>query len=191
MIMIITFFLQSFSLQAAPVQQVYEAKATVKALIQPLLPRSGNKKTQNSAGKFRIDQCEKHKVNWTDVLLMRQTVTLSYRMKAGCDLEGDITPRVLQPFPVKLKLRNLESYENAETQAKINASFESKPIMMLELREGTLTGGKGMVRFEADYQVRINPLNQAHPLEENLGGELRITEINGEKVNLREKIKVD
>jgi hypothetical protein len=47
------------------------------------------------------------------------------------------------------------------------------------------------VLFEADYQVRINPLKKNDPIADNMGGEIRISEINGKKVSVKEKIKIE
>jgi hypothetical protein len=40
--------------------------------------------------------------------------------------------------------------------------------------------------------VRINPLKQKREMiSENLGGEIRISEIYGKKVSIKEKIKIE
>lgn len=119
---------------------------------------------------------------------MRESVTLNYAFKTGCDIQGTITPKVFSPFPADLDIRNVQSYSHIKTMNKITADLQSKPIMNLEMREGVLTG-KHKVKFEVDYKVQINPVAQ-NPVEKNLGGELRITEINGNKVSIKEKILV-
>ncbi len=102
-----------------------------------------------------------------------------------------ILPKVFQSFPSDFKLRNLKYYDRVQNQNTVQATFESKPIMTIEMREGILYGKPGKVRFEADYQVQINPLNREKPVEKNLGGEIRITEISGQKVSIKEKIFVE
>ena len=174
----------------APTQDVKEAQISIKALIRPLIPGQ-NKTLPKEVKDFRVDLCEKHKVNWMNVLLMRETVTLEYKFKEGCDIQGTITPKVFTPFPSKLALKNLKSYEEIETQNKVTASIETKPLMFLEMREGKLKGKKGIVKFEADYQVRLDPMKKKDVVEENLGGEIRILEIHGKKVSIKEKIKVE
>jgi hypothetical protein len=74
---------------------------------------------------------------------------------------------------------------------KVTSTIESKPIMNLNMTDGVLHGKLGKVRFEADYQVQLDPMNREKPVEKNLGGELRITEIFGLKVSIREKIMVE
>lgn len=178
----------AFSSTSSP--EVLDAKKSIETLITPLIQKSKLTKT-SSPKKFRIDRCEKYRVNWTNVLLMKETAILTYHFKEGCDVDGSFTPKVFQPFSVSLKLRNLESYKTIDSINKITASFESKPILTLEMREGLLAGQKGVVRFEADYQVQIDPMEKKNPIHKNLGGELRITEIYGKKTLIKEKIKVE
>lgn len=175
---------------AAPTndKEIKDAITSVRALMKPLLPGSSNARPKGT-GNFRVDGCEKHKVNWMDVILMKTTVTLTYTFKDGCDIEGSITPKLLQEFQANLNLRNLESYNRIESVNKINASIESKPVMKLEMRAGKLAG-KNTLKFEADYSVQLNPLNK-NPVDKNLGGEIRISEINGRSVAIKEKIMID
>lgn len=186
---ILFLFVFCLPLWSATTQEIEEAKRSIKTLIQPLLP--GAKRTKPASLKnFNINGCEKFAINWRDVLMMRTSVVLQYKFKEGCDIEGAITPKLLQPFPVALTIRNLPPYTKLETENKITASLETKPIMNLEMRKGILTGQKGAVKFEADYQIQINPISDTEPVEKDLGGEIRITEIYGTKTNLREKIKL-
>lgn len=168
--------------------EIEEAKTSVLALIQPLL--SGSSETRpKGTEKFRVDQCERYRIDWMAVLLKRADATLTYRFSTGCDIEGVIRPEILTPFPAKLKLRNLQNYTNVESINKISAMLEAQPILNLEVRNGLLSGSKSKVKFEADYRIRINATSgKTEP--ENLGGELRITEINGKKMAIKEKIMV-
>jgi hypothetical protein len=174
---------------ASTLQEVEDAKKSIQTLIQPLLT-SGPKMTHTAPKDFQLQGCEKHKINWMNVLLMRETAKLDYHFAPGCDVEGTIVPKVLQEFPVSLNLRNLQSFNKILTQNKITASFETKPVMLLEMTSGVLSGPKGEVKFEADYRVQLDPANKTKVMEKNLGGELRISEIYGKKVTLREKIFV-
>lgn len=173
-------------LSAYATQEIEDAKRSIRTLIQPLL--NGGQGRPQGTEKFRIDGCEKEKINWMDVLMMRKEAGLNYTFKEGCDVQGTIRPKVFQVFPVKLNLRNIQSYTQIEGQNRITAELESKPILNLEIKEGHLTG-KHNVRFEANYKVQINPMEK-NPVEKNLGGTLRITEINGKKTNITEKIMV-
>jgi hypothetical protein len=168
--------------------EIKDAKRSITALIQPLI---GNKIKQAPKGteNFRVDGCNKNTFNWIDVLLMKETIKLEFTFKDGCDIEGQITPKIMQPFTALLNLRNLESYSRIETQNKVSANLETKPILNLEMRKGVLSGKKNIVKFEADYRVRISPIEQK-TVTENLGGELRIHEINGKKVSIKEKILI-
>ncbi|HXH30110.1 MAG TPA: hypothetical protein VNJ01_04805 [Bacteriovoracaceae bacterium] len=184
---IILMLLLSFNAIAA--QNIEEAKKSIATLIKPLLPGQPNKRPPGTE-KFRVDKCEKEKINWGDVLLMKSDASLNYKFKEGCDIEGSIQPKIFSEFPANLNLRNLNSYKKIQSSNKITATLESKPILNLAMREGVLSG-KDRMKFEVDYQVQINPTSTSKPVEKNLGGELRITEINGQKASIKEKIVVD
>ncbi len=168
--------------------EIEDAKRSVIALIQPLMAGSATKRPKGTE-EFRVDGCDKKKINWMDVLLMRETATMDFKFKEGCDIQGSITPKVLSPFAANLDIRNVRSYSRIETQNTVTANLETKPILNLEMREGVLSGKKDIVKFEADYRVRISPVEKK-TVAENLGGELRISEINGKKVSIKEKILV-
>jgi hypothetical protein len=175
---------------ATPTLEVEEAKKSLLAMIRPLLTNSKQIKESTLPKDFQLQGCDKHKINWMNVILMKEEAELKYVFKTGCDVEGTINPRIFRPFPVDLKLRNLASYHKISTQNTITASFESRPIMLLEMTAGELTGPKGVVKFEADYRVQLNPMNKENPVEKNLGGEIRISEIYGKKASIKEKILV-
>ncbi len=177
-------------LYAATPQEISEAKKSIQSLIRPLLPGS-DKKVSKEMGNFQVDKCEKQKIDWMDVLLMKSRPTLVYKFKDGCDIQGSIEPKIFQSFPAALELRHMESYDHIQTQNKVTASFETRPLMNLEMREGKLKGKKGIVKFEADYAVRINPADKKNIVSENKGGEIRISEIYGEKVSIKETIKIE
>lgn len=166
--------------------EIEDAKRSVLALIQPLMAGSSKKATK-VAEKFRVDDCGKHKIDWMAVLFERKSATMEFKFKEGCDIQGKIQPKILHPFEANLDLRNIKSYDRVETINKVTADLQAKPVLNLEMREGLLTGKKTKVRFEADYKVRVSPAGK-ETISENLGGELRISEINGKKVNIKEKI---
>lgn len=169
--------------------EIEDAKLSIKSLMAPLL--AGQSKIRpKGTEKFRVDACPKKKIDWMNVLMMKEEATLDYKFKVGCDIEGTIKPKVFQAFPVNLKLRNIRSYSNVTSQNTITAQLESKPILNIAMRSGILSGNKNNVKFEADYQVQINPMSKK-AIDKNLGGELRISEINGKKVNIKEKILVN
>ncbi|MES2526116.1 MAG: hypothetical protein V4598_03490 [Bdellovibrionota bacterium] len=174
----------------ATTNEIEEARTSIRSLISPLLP--GKKKMIPALAKdFRVDKCKTEKIEWSDVLLMRKTVTLTFKFQEGCDVEGMIQPKIFQAFPADLKLRNLKVYDRIQTQNTVNSTIESKPLMTIEMRDGVLYGKPGRVKFEADYQVVLNPVNREKPVEKNLGGVIRITEIYGKKVSIKEKIFVE
>jgi len=179
-----------FSTHILASSETIEAKKSLRALISPLLQKN-SPNSKIDLKDFSVAKCEKHKINWMDVLLMRETVSLKFKFAPGCDIEGTIYPAVIKPFNADLKLKNLENFNHLHSENKITATIESQPILNIAVRSAKLTGPKGDVLFEADYQVRIDPLKKADPVAENLGGEIRISEINGKKVAIKEKIKID
>lgn len=168
-----------------------EAKKSLRALIGPILQKEV-KDAKALLKDFSVEKCEKYKINWMNIILMRKEAALIYTFKPGCDIEGSINPTVLKPFPVDLKLKNLDHFNRLRSENKITASLEAEPILNMAVRSATLTGAKGVVKFEADYAVKINPLKQNREMiSENIGGEIRISEIYGKKASIKEKIKVD
>lgn len=116
-------------------------------LLSPLIPGATHKSA--TRGKFKVDECEKHKINWTEVLLMQKDAVLKYSFKDGCDIEGTIRPKIFQEFPARLNLRHLENYTCVESINKITAGLEKMPILFLAMRSGVLSGNKGKVKFMA------------------------------------------
>jgi hypothetical protein len=166
------------------------AQQSIEALIRPLIPLK-NKTSVPKTG-FRIDQCDKHqKIDWREVLLANKDITLEYKFKEGCDIEGSIKPKIFTPFPASLNLRNLQKYKKIESQNKITSTLETTPIMNLDILSGTLTDDKGQILFEADYKLQINPLSRENFVQKNLGGEIRIKQIYQKKVSITRKIMVD
>lgn len=174
----------SFTISAQT--EIEDAKASLQSLIAPILVKSQAKPSPKG---FRIDKCEKKKINWMNVITMKEEVTLQFKFAPGCDIEGAFKPKVFTPFPVTLNLRNVKSFNKIITENRLTASFENPPILNLAITSGEMVGKKSKVKFEADYKIQINPLDPTN-VGKNLGGELRIHEINGKKVNIKEKIFV-
>ena len=166
------------------------AKKSIKALLEPILQKE-LKGPKTVLKDFSVEKCEKYKINWMNVILMRKEAALTYTFKPGCDIEGTINPTVIKPFPVDLKLKNLDEFNRLQSENKITATLEAEPVLNMAVRSASITSTKGLVKFEADYAVKINPLKQGKGMiSENLGGEIRISEIYGKKVSIKEKIKV-
>lgn len=172
----------------AHANEIEDAKKTVQTIIQPLIGQISTNRPDGS-DKFRVDQCEKQKINWMNVLLMKEKASLYYMFKPGCDIQGHIQPKVFQPFRSVLKIRNIDSYNFLSTTSRITADIQTNPILNLAMTEGLLAG-KHRIIFEADYRLQIDPMNKDNPIKKNLGGELRILEVNGKKTDIKEKILI-
>lgn len=165
-------------------------RKSLMALIDPIVRKSAPT-SGKPASEFSLRNCEKHKVNWANVLLMKETASLRYTFAQGCDIEGVIQPAILQSFPVQLKIKNLEDFNRLKADNRITASFEEKPVLNLAVRSARLISKKGEIKFEADYAVKIDLTKQKDIIHEDLGGELRILEIDGKPVLLKEKFKLE
>ena len=171
------------SFTVAANQEIEDVKTSIKSLIAPLV---SNSKPESTKG-FRIDQCKKKKINWLNVITMKEQVTMDFKFAPGCDIEGSVNPKIFSPFPAELKLRNIKSFNKVLSENRITAGFVNPPVLNLDITKGELTGPKSKVKFEADYKLEINPLDPTK-IQKNLGGELRVHEINGKKVSIKEKI---
>lgn len=161
--------------------RISDAKESVSSLIAPLV---GEIKKKN---KFRVDSCQKEKINWSQILLSPMSEhPLYFKFATGCDVDGVIKLKAFETFPSDLKLRNLESFTALKSNNKFDISLEAKPVLTLHVLDGELSG-KNQVRFKANYRVRLNPTSK-NGLNENLGGTITFTQINGKTVNITEKI---
>lgn len=176
------------SFTAVASREIEDVKTSIQSIIAPLIAKSGPGKPTPPKG-FRIDKCEKKNINWFNVMTMKEEVTMEFKFSPGCDIQGSLKPKIFAPFPARLDLRNIKSFSKMTSENRITATFENSPILNLEITAGELVGDKTKVKFDADYKLQINPLNPTG-IEKNLGGELRIKEINGKKVSIKEKIYV-
>ena len=189
MLMKLLFLVLLISSNTYAQNEVEEAKKSIQALIQLLIPKKSVDE-KHKTREFSLEKCEKYQINWLDVLLMKKSSKMTYTFKEGCDIEGELQPMILKPFFIDLKLKNLNSFNRLKAENKITAGLEEKPILFLEIRSAEMMGPKGVVKFEADYAVRIDPLKKNNMIEKNLGGEIRIKEIYGKSVSIKKKIMI-
>lgn len=180
-------FLLLSPLLAAENPNVAAVKQSLRTILAPILSKNLGKKDVGSS-HFSIKECEKTKINWRKFLLLQDELKLNFSFKKGCDVEGTVGPKPFTPFPAKLAVRNLYGFKELETTNKLNSTLETNPIISLTISQGTLKGPNGDVQFEAEYDVRIDPLNREDPVKEDLGGTLKINQIYGKKVSIKEKI---
>lgn len=171
---------------AASNQDISYAKKTIQTLLLPIMAKTGQKPSHD----FRIDQCEKYKIKIEDLLLSQKKMVIDYKFKDGCDLQGSISPKIMQEFPIKLDIRHAADFHQILSTNKITADLDFRPTMILESRSGLLKSKKGDVEFELDYRIKINAMAEGEDKHEDLGGEIRINKIFGEKVSIKEKIKI-
>jgi len=75
------------SFTVAANSEIEDVKASITSLIAPLIPHSKANKTPSKDG-FRVDKCEKKKINWFNIMTMKEEVTLNFKFAPGCDIEG-------------------------------------------------------------------------------------------------------
>lgn len=180
-------FLLLSTVFAAENSNVEAVRQSLRTMLTPILSKNLGSKSLGKSS-FSIKECEKSNVNWKNFLLLQEEFKLNLSFKEGCDVEGSVSPKPFSPFPAKLKVRNLYGFEKLEMTNKLNSTLETNPVITLTVTEGVLTGPKGKVRFEAEYDVRIDPLNREDPIKEDLGGDIKINQIFGQKVSIKEKI---
>ena len=106
-----------------------------------------------SKDNFKIKGCNKFSLQPTDLFQI-----LKYRttFNKNCDLEGEVNLRLLTPFPVNMKVKNLDSYKNLEATAKISLGLEQPPRILGELSRAQLNG-KDTIYFNAFYSGEVIP----------------------------------
>jgi hypothetical protein len=175
------------SLMAADNPNVDAVRQSLRTMLTPILSKNLGSEVLGKS-TFTIKDCEKANINWKKFLLFQEEFKLNLSFKEGCDVEGSVSPRPFSPFPAKLKVRNLYGFKELEMMNKMNSTLETNPVITLTITDGVLIGPKGKVRFEADYDVRIDPMNRENPVKEDLGGTVRINQVFGQKVSIKEKI---
>src|SRR5690606_7733414 len=107
-----------FLLLAGPLgasNELTDARQSIKSLIAPIIP---GLKLKKHTANFRLDKCPREKINWMNVLLMKEEVTLNYKFLPGCDIQGSIKPKVFSSFPTDLKLRHVRSYNQINSSSR-------------------------------------------------------------------------
>ena len=150
----------------------------LQAIIQEILQN----KTAEAYKNFSVKECPKHKIDWVKIILRREKQTLSYKFTPGCDIDGSVSPQVMQDFPIDFKLRNLDEFSAIKGNAKLAPTFgSSKPLLRLDLNSTEIIAPKEKIKFSAYYETEINPLSK-NIIGKHLGGKIFIEEINGKKM---------
>lgn len=170
--------------------EIHQARRSINALIDPILRKNALTFSANTQ-EFTLKDCEKHHIDWKQVLLTGGAATLKYTFAPGCDIEGVLHPVLLRNFTVDLKVKNLQDFDRLLADNKISATFEDRPVLNLAVRNARLMSKKGEIKFDADYAVKLDLTNKVNVVHEDLGGEIRLVEIYGKKVSQKEKFKID
>ncbi len=145
-------------------------------------------KKGNVKSVFTVDACKIPQKKLMELALLRQPVKTSFKFMKGCDVEGEVELHVSKPFPVTLKVRNLDKY----TQVKFNSTLSVGSVdqgvgYKVELNDGNLVGSKSSVLFKGVYNYIIS-LGETNKSDTQDGGELTIHSIDGKKVTFTKLI---
>lgn len=149
-------------------------------------PLNAGKTSQKDQSQFRVDQCEKIKMNLQNLLSGNHGLIINYQFKSGCDIQGKVHPKIFQPFFVKLNLKH-STYSYFEGQSTIKSDLQLNPSLDLEVRNGLLKGKNSSLKFEADYKFLPKASDGKYILVP-LGGEIRIFEMNNKKTKIVKKM---
>lgn len=131
---------------------------------------------------FSVESCKIPQKKLMELALMRRPVTASFKFMKGCDVEGEVELHVAKPFPVFLKVRNLEKYTSVKFNSTLNVGSVGEGVgYKIDLNEGNLLGQKSSVLFSGVYNYVLTLGEATKPAAEQ-GGELKITSIDGQPV---------
>ncbi len=140
-------------------------------------------KKANAKQVFTVDSCKIPQKQLMELALLRQPVKANFKFSKGCDVEGSVELHVAKPFPVSLKVRNLDKYTLVNFNSTLSVGSVEQGIgYKIELNDGNLSGQKSSVLFSGVYNYIVT-LGESNGPKAQEGGELRIQSIDGKKVS--------
>ncbi|MFY7992511.1 MAG: hypothetical protein ACOVP4_04385 [Bacteriovoracaceae bacterium] len=162
---------------SAYAQTAKNISPVLQAFIQEILQNRAASKYKD----FSVKDCPKHKIDWTSIIFRREKPNLTYTFAKGCDIEGTVSPQVLQAFPIQFKMRHLDKFEQIKGEAKLAPTLSTKPLLRLDLTSTEISSNTEKIRFNAYYETEIDPLSKK-VIGKHLGGKIFIEEVNGKAV---------
>lgn len=139
-------------------------------------------KKGNSKQVFTVESCKIPQKTLLELALLRKPVKASFKFMKGCDVEGEVELHVAKPFPVSLKVRNLDIYTTVKFNATLSVGGVDQGVgYKIELNEGNLVGPKSNVLFTGVYNYIVS-IGETNKPGTDQGGELTILSIDGKAV---------
>lgn len=154
----------------------------VKAIF-PALSKKNEKSIKTKGCKFQ-------KEKWVSFLLTKQSFTETLTFNPQCDLEGSFVVKMMEPFPIELKVKEHSLIRKIQSNIMFSLHFENKVLLNIFMNSSNLelkNKDKNLL-FDLKYGVYIDPLNE-NPFKEHKGGELTLTQLGEKRLNKKIKIK--
>jgi hypothetical protein len=131
---------------------------------------------------FTVESCKIPQKTLLELALLRKPVKASFKFMKGCDVEGEVELHVAKPFPVSLKVRNLDKYSHVKFNSTLNVGNVNQGVgYKIELTEGNLSEPKSSVLFTGVYNY-IVAIGETNKPGTEQGGELTILSIDGKAI---------
>lgn len=138
---------------------------------------------------FRFSGCEANPMEWIKMAVTKQPRTFSYQFKEGCDVEGSFTAAFEKEFPLSMKLKNLYDFNQTTMSVVQKISKGQKGLRYrFDALSGMLNSPSEKVEFKAWYEIEFNMFN-GDPIPETQDGRLSILKVNGNPMQLEEKLR--
>lgn len=142
-------------------------------------------KTKKGKQVFTVDACKIPQKKLMELTLLRKPVKASFKFMKGCDVQGEVELQVTKPFPVHLKVRNLEKYTNVTFNSTLSVGTVDEGIgYKVELNDGNLSSSASSVLFRGFYHYIVS-LGDSAKGPKSEAGEIFIDSIDGEKVSYK------
>lgn len=140
-------------------------------------------KKKNQKQVFSVDACKIPQKKLMELAFLRQPIKASFKFMKDCDVEGEVELHVSKPFPVLLKVRNLDKYTSVRFNSTLSVGSVDEGIgYKVELSDGNLSSSKSNVQFKGFYNYIVS-LDESKGASNSEGGELYIDSIDGKKVS--------
>tara|TARA_R110002072_G_scaffold64203_5_gene159751 strand:- start:92261 stop:92968 length:708 start_codon:yes stop_codon:yes gene_type:complete len=150
-----------------------------------------NKSQNKDLGSFSTRNCQGSRQEWGRFLLGQQkSIAISYIFAKGCSLKGSYKPKIRQEFPLKFQVRDIPAVQKVDMSLIVDPSLDLKNKMMNTLftvKNMKINGPQLNAVIRAKYKVAYGIKGT---IVKNYGGEIEILSVNGETLNIIEKVYI-
>jgi hypothetical protein len=158
----------------------------IEHLFSIFTPRSKSVK-----GKFSTQNCKIPESKLMEMFFLRKKIHQKFVFSDQCDVQGDVALTVSEPFPVKLRGRNLQGVSDVNFVLNMQTQTDPSGIKLnLDASQGLLYKPTHKVYFSGQYYYLFNITNSEEK-NNNAGGEVVIEKINDKIVGLKKKIEIN